>query len=83
MKRTQPCRWRVDFHDKKYLGEGFALPAIGATLNVEADGVRLGRIVLAPDPKAGVTREQRRTAVAMADQLAIALRGRQQSQSTS
>ena len=74
---------RVDFHDKKYLGEGFALPAIGATLNVEADGVRLGRIVLAPDPSAGVTRVQRRTAVAMADQLAIALRGRQQSQSTS
>ena len=65
---------RVDQHDRQYIGDGFALPAGGAVLPVEADGAPLGRIVLEPIPRVGVTREQRRTAVAFADQLAIALR---------
>lgn len=65
---------RVDQHDRQYIGDGFALPVGGAVLPVEADGATLGRIVLEPNPKIGVSREQRRTAVAFADQLAIALR---------
>ena len=65
---------RVDLADRVYLGDGFALPAAGAALDVSAGGVRLGSIVVETDPRVGVTREQRRTAVALADQLAIALR---------
>lgn len=65
---------RIDVSDKRYRGDGFALPDEGVALPVEAAGVRLGQIVLDPDPEVGVTREQRRTAVALADQLAIALR---------
>ena len=65
---------RVDHPDKKYLGDGFALPSVGAALNVEAEGVLMDRIIVDPDTNVGVTREQRRTAVAIADQFAIALR---------
>jgi Domain of unknown function (DUF4118) len=66
-------RIRVLHH--RYLGgAGFALPAEGAALNVEADGKHLGQITLVPEPTLAVTREQRRTAVAIADQFAIAYR---------
>jgi len=65
---------QVDVADKRFTGQGFALPAQGAALSVDADGRHLGRLVLLPDPRVGVTREQRRAAVALADQLAIALR---------
>jgi hypothetical protein len=34
----------------------------------------VGNVLLDPNPEVGVTREQRRTAVAIVDQLAIALR---------
>ena len=64
---------RVDLPDKKYRGNGFVLPA-GVVLVAEADGVRLATVVLDPDPECGVTREQRRSAVAIVDLLAIALR---------
>ena len=47
---------------------------VGAALNFEAEGVLMGRIIVDPDTNVGVTREQRRTAVAIADQFAIALR---------
>ena len=36
--------------------------------------MHVGRIVLDPDPSAGTTREERRAAVALADQFAIAVR---------
>jgi K+-sensing histidine kinase KdpD len=65
---------RVDVHEKRYIGDGFALPDLGVLVNVEADGQHLGQIVLEPNPEIGVTREQRRAAVAIADQFAIALR---------
>jgi K+-sensing histidine kinase KdpD len=64
----------VDVKRRRYLGDGFALPDTGAALNVAADGVFLGQIVLFPDEEVGVTREQRRAAVALADQFGIALR---------
>jgi K+-sensing histidine kinase KdpD len=65
---------RVEVRDRRYTGRGFSLPAGGVMLPLEADGVRLGRIVLDPDPTAGTTREERRAAIALADQFAIALR---------
>ncbi|MGB8858257.1 MAG: DUF4118 domain-containing protein [Ilumatobacteraceae bacterium] len=65
---------RIDIADKHYFGDGFALPPLGAVVNVEADGQHLGQIVLEPNPNVGVTREQRRAAVAIADQFAIAVR---------
>jgi K+-sensing histidine kinase KdpD len=65
---------RVDVKSKRYFRDGFALPDAGAALNVSADGVFLGQIVLFPDSEVGVSREQRRAAVALADQFAIALR---------
>jgi hypothetical protein len=40
---------------------------------VVADGRRLGRLVLDPEPDAGVSIEERATAVALADLLASAL----------
>jgi K+-sensing histidine kinase KdpD len=64
----------VDVTRRRYVGDGFALPAAGAALNVAADGVFLGQIVLVPDEAVGVTREQRRAAVALADQFGIALK---------
>ena len=51
---------------------GFALPAEGAAVAVAAGGRPLGRLVLVPQPHRGTTRSQRRVAVALADQLAIA-----------
>ncbi|MDO8363246.1 MAG: DUF4118 domain-containing protein [Actinomycetota bacterium] len=74
---------RVDVDHKRYIGDGFALPEGGAALNVEANGVHLGQIVLDPDPEVGVTREERRAAVAVADQLAIALRRENPTRSSS
>jgi K+-sensing histidine kinase KdpD len=65
---------RVDELNKQFRGNGFVLPARGAALAVEADGRLLGQLVVAPDPDLGVTREQRRAAVAIADQFALALR---------
>ncbi|MCE9623024.1 MAG: DUF4118 domain-containing protein [Actinomycetia bacterium] len=56
----------------RFLGNGFSLPDNGAAVDVEADGRHLGQITLLTDPNVGVTREQRRAAVAIADQFAIA-----------
>lgn len=65
---------RVDVTQHRLLGRGFALPEDGAAVNVEADGTHLGQIILHPDPDVGVTREQRRAAIAIADQFAISFR---------
>jgi hypothetical protein len=51
---------------------GFALPPEGAVVPVVAGGHSLGRLVLLPTPHRGTTRSQRRVAVALADQLAVA-----------
>jgi K+-sensing histidine kinase KdpD len=64
----------MHFADKRYLGAGFALPAGGAALNIDVEGIRLGQVILSPDPTVGVTREQRRAAVAIVDQFALVLR---------
>jgi hypothetical protein len=51
---------------------GFALPPEGAAVPVVAGGRSLGRLVLVPTPHNGTTRAQRRVAVGLADQLAVA-----------
>jgi K+-sensing histidine kinase KdpD len=51
---------------------GFSLPAEGAAVPVVAGAQQLGRLVLVPQPHSGTTRSQRRVAVALADQLAVA-----------
>ena len=63
---------RVQVTHHRFLGAGFALPDEGVVVNVEADGTHLGQITLLTDPNVGVTREQRRAAIAIADQFAIA-----------
>jgi K+-sensing histidine kinase KdpD len=65
---------RVDVTHRRYVGDGFALPDTGAALNVSSDGEFLGQILLVPDATVGVSREQRRAAVAIADQFAIVLK---------
>lgn len=52
---------------------GFTLPAEGVTVQVAIGTQLLGRLVLTPGKNVGTTGEQRRTAVALAQQLAIAL----------
>jgi K+-sensing histidine kinase KdpD len=69
---------RVDMQHKRYVGDGFALPETGVALNVSADGVFLGQIVLFPDVDTAVSREQRRAAVAIADQFGITLKAEPQ-----
>lgn len=53
--------------------EGMELPRDGVALPVQAGTRSYGRIVLAPSPGRGTTRDQRRVAVALADLLAVTL----------
>jgi K+-sensing histidine kinase KdpD len=53
--------------------EGFELPLDGSQLAVEHDGRLLGRLVLDATPGRGVTMDQRKVAIALADQLGVAL----------
>jgi K+-sensing histidine kinase KdpD len=53
--------------------EGIELPRDGVALPVSAGTRSYGRIVLAPSPGRGTTRDQRRVAVALADLLAVSL----------
>jgi hypothetical protein len=53
-------------------GGGFALPAEGVAVPVVHQGRPLGRLVLVPHSGYGTSKPQRRVAVALADQLAVA-----------
>lgn len=57
----------------RYGASGYELPASGVELPVEFAGARLGAFELVPEPGVGVSGEQRRVAVALADLLASAL----------
>ena len=72
----------VDVTRRRYVRDGFALPDSGAAINVSSDGTFLGQIVLFPNAMTGVSREQRRAAVALADQFAISLRRSEPSRRT-
>ncbi len=65
---------RIETRAMTFVRNGLVLPAGGVSLPLFADGAPLGRIVLHGTPLHGVTREQRRAAIALADQLAVALR---------
>ncbi|MCU1355941.1 MAG: histidine kinase [Acidimicrobiales bacterium] len=56
-----------------FLGDDFALPPAGVDLAVVYRGRDFGRLVLRPGLPVGVAPEQRRCAVALADQLGAAL----------
>jgi K+-sensing histidine kinase KdpD len=57
--------------EKYFTGGGFALPAEGAEILVEREGVAIGRLVLEPTTGRAISREQRRVAVALADSFAV------------
>jgi hypothetical protein len=63
---------RIDSSHLQYEEGGFALPREGVALPVVENGRVLGRLVLVPEPHRGTTRVQRRVAVGLADQLAVA-----------
>jgi hypothetical protein len=56
----------------RYEHGGFSLPPEGVAVPVVAKGELLGRLVLVPRPHRGTSKPQRRVAVALADQLAVA-----------
>lgn len=56
-----------------WVDSGFQLPDDGAAIPVIHAGVTYGQIVLIPKPGSGSLRDERRLAVALADQLAIAV----------
>lgn len=58
---------------RRFSGQGFELPEQGAEVPVAYAGDMLGRIVLEPREPRGVSVKERRVAVALAEQLAIAL----------
>ena len=57
-----------------HAGRGFALPDGGVAVPVVVDGVTRGHLIVQGRPGEAVSLDQRRTIVAMADQLAIRLR---------
>ena len=59
--------------ERYFTGGGFALPAEGAEILVEQQGRTLGRLVLEPEGRRAVSRDQRRVGIALADQLAVVL----------
>lgn len=63
--------------EKYFTGGGFALPSEGVEILVERNGTTLGRLVLEPAGRRAVSRDQRRVAVALSDQLALVLGGRE------
>jgi K+-sensing histidine kinase KdpD len=73
---TLPCLERngaVAGATLRLAGSDFALPEDGVELPVAARGRAYGRFVLHPHSGVGVSLEQRRVAVALADQLALVL----------
>ncbi len=56
-----------------WVDSGFQIPEGGAAIPVIHAGVTYGQIVLTPQPGVGSLREERRLAVALADQLGIAV----------
>ena len=63
----------LDIHTHRWAGTDFALPPEGAEIAVRAGDEPLGRLVLEPRPGVGAPREERLLAVALADQIAVAV----------
>jgi len=58
---------------RRFLGHGFALPEAGAEIAVGLGDETFGRIVVVPREPRGVSLRERRVAVAVAEQLGIAM----------
>jgi two-component system sensor histidine kinase KdpD len=66
-------RGRIDSKQLRYApGGGFTLPSEGVAVPVSHGGQQLGRLILVPTPGHGTTAAQRRVAIGLADQLAVA-----------
>jgi hypothetical protein len=57
----------------RFAGHDFELPETGLEVPVVAHGVSYGRLVLRPRPRTSASMEQRRVAIALADELGLAL----------
>jgi K+-sensing histidine kinase KdpD len=66
-------RGGLDVREMHWTQTGMELPRNGAQVSVRARQRTLGRIVLIPTPGQGTSPDERRVAVALADQLAVAL----------
>jgi hypothetical protein len=63
----------IDTPRKRFVRGEFALPAEGVEIPVLGRGRQLGRLVLLPEPDAGVSIEERVVAIALSDQLGAVL----------
>jgi K+-sensing histidine kinase KdpD len=63
----------VDGEHRRWVNGSFTLPGLGAEIRVAAHGRTFGRLVLIPDLHVGVSIEARIVAVALVDQLGVAL----------
>jgi K+-sensing histidine kinase KdpD len=63
----------VDGEHRRWVGGDFTLPGLGVEIPVAARGQAFGRLILLPHLDVGVSIEARIVAVALVDQLAIAL----------
>ena len=63
----------LEYGRRRWVGPELSLPAEGAQIAVLGRGRAFGRITLVPDVDTGVSIEERRAAVAIADQLGGAL----------
>ncbi|MBK9180340.1 MAG: DUF4118 domain-containing protein [Acidimicrobiales bacterium] len=66
-------RGRIEGTVHTHTPAGFEIPPSGVELAMDYRGRHLGRLVLVPQPGHGASLEQRKAAVAVADQLAAAL----------
>ena len=63
----------IDGAHRRWIGGEFTLPGLGVEIPVVARGRTYGRLVLIPDQNVGVSIEERIVAVALVDQLGVAL----------
>jgi hypothetical protein len=63
----------LDGRRRVWVATGFELPECGAAIRVDYGGVELGQIALIPRAGAGSLTDERRLAVALADQFAVSL----------
>ncbi len=63
----------IDMPRRRFVRGQFTLPEEGVELPVLGRGRMLGRLVLEPDPDVGVSVEERVVAIALSDQLGVAL----------
>jgi hypothetical protein len=63
----------VEGSHRRWIAGDFTLPGFGAQIPVNGRGQQFGRFVLVPDLSVGVSIEERIVAVALADQVGVAL----------